>query len=234
VVSSTVAAALRQLVMFVVDKVVEEHRCMLLANELQSITLPDWTTQALVSAARDAFAIFEDLCLLGNGERPRFVQLEYLHKTFALELIESVLMNYHELLHKVCLFSPLPIRDLYASCCPQITVMFTAFRALTLITTPPLPPAPQTLSELSAFPFSLPGTRIVILLKQLSSELEMEAEVILTLLIKLISGETDLGEPRPGWLRVLVMEIMGGKFPLCSSFLAHWLTGTRPRDPLRI
>lgn len=105
--------------MFVVDKVVEEDRRMLLANELESITLPDGTTQALGPAARDAFAIFEDLCLLGNGERPQFLQLEYLHKTFALELIESVLTNYHELFRKVCP-SPLLIRDLYASSCPQI------------------------------------------------------------------------------------------------------------------
>jgi hypothetical protein len=60
------------------------------------------------------------------------------------------------------------------------------------------------------------------LLKQFSSELEMEAEVILALLIKLISGETNLGEPRPGWMRVLAMEIMRGKVPLCSSF---WHTG---------
>ena len=110
-VSSTAAATLRQLVMFVVDKVVEEDRRMLLANELESITLPDGTTQALGPAARDAFAIFEDLCLLGNGERPQFLQLEYLHKTFALELIESVLTNYHDLFRKVCLstFSPCPI-----------------------------------------------------------------------------------------------------------------------------
>jgi hypothetical protein len=143
VVSSTAAATLRQLVMFVVDKVIEEDRRMLLANELESITLPDGTTQALGPAARDAFAIFEDLCLLGNGERPQFLQLEYLHKTFALELIESVLTNYHELFRKVCLVTPLPIRDLYANSCPQITLMSTAFRALNLITTPPFPPAPQ-------------------------------------------------------------------------------------------
>ena len=100
-VSSTAAATLRQLVMFVVDKVVEEDRRMLLANELESITLPDGTKQALGPAARDAFAVFEDLCLLGNGERPQFLQLEFLHKTFALELIESVLTNYHELFRKV-------------------------------------------------------------------------------------------------------------------------------------
>jgi hypothetical protein len=60
VVSSTAAATLCQLVMSVVDnlKVVEEDRRMLLANELESITLPDWTKQALRSPAPDAFAIF--------------------------------------------------------------------------------------------------------------------------------------------------------------------------------
>ena len=107
------------------------------------MTLPDGTTQALGPAARDVFAIFEDLSLLGNGKRPQFLQLEYLHKTFSLELIESVLANYHELFRKVCLSSPFPIRDLYVSSCPQITLMFTAFRARTLITTLPLPSAPQ-------------------------------------------------------------------------------------------
>jgi hypothetical protein len=65
---SSTAAALRQLVMFVVDKVVEEDRRMLLVNELESITLLDTTTQAF----RDAFAIFKDLCLLDNGGRPQF------------------------------------------------------------------------------------------------------------------------------------------------------------------
>jgi hypothetical protein len=67
--------------MFVVDKVVEEDRHMLLAN---------------------------DLCLLGNGECPQFLQLEYLHKTFALELIEGVLTNYHELFRKVYLLPLYP------------------------------------------------------------------------------------------------------------------------------
>ena len=138
--------------MFVVDKVVEEDRRMLLANELESITLPDGTTQALGPAARDAFAIFEDLCLLGNGERPQFLQLEYLHKTFALELIESVLTNYHELFRKVCHSSRLHIRNLYADNCPPITAVFTAFRALNLITTPPFPPAPQNSFRAFRFP----------------------------------------------------------------------------------
>jgi Guanine nucleotide exchange factor in Golgi transport N-terminal len=196
--------------MFVVDKVIEEDRRMLLANELESITLPDGSTEALGPAARDAFAIFEDLCLLGNGERPQFLQLEYLHKTFALELIESVLTNYHELFRKVCLFSPLPIRDLYASSCPQSLSCSQHPELLILLQHHLFPLLLKTLSERSAFPLALRGTRVVFLLLKQFSRLETEAEVILTLLIKLIGGETDTGEPRPGWMRVLAMEIMRG------------------------
>jgi hypothetical protein len=53
--------------------VVEEDRRVLLANYLASITLPDGTTQALGSAARDAFAIFKDLSLLSDRERPQYL-----------------------------------------------------------------------------------------------------------------------------------------------------------------
>jgi hypothetical protein len=59
---------------------------MLLANELESITLRHTTTQVLSPAS--PVAVFEDFCLLGSRERPQ-LQLEYLLKTFALELIES-------------------------------------------------------------------------------------------------------------------------------------------------
>jgi len=69
---------------------------MLLAYDLDSTTLLDGRIQVLFSAAPYAFAIFEDLCLLGTGERPQFLQLDYLHKTFALEVIESVFTNYHQ------------------------------------------------------------------------------------------------------------------------------------------
>jgi Guanine nucleotide exchange factor in Golgi transport N-terminal len=75
-------------------------------------------------AARDASAIFEDLCLLlGSGARPQQVDLD---KTFTLMLINRVLTNYHQLFRKVCLSSFLPIRDLYAGSCPQFTTMFTS------------------------------------------------------------------------------------------------------------
>ena len=88
--------------MFVVDKMVEEDKRESVDPKLlEEVTLPDGSTAALGPFAGDTYAVFEDLCLLANSERPHFLKLEYLHKTFALELIESVLTNYHELFRKV-------------------------------------------------------------------------------------------------------------------------------------
>jgi hypothetical protein len=88
--------------MFVVDKMVDEDRRDPVETQLQSdVNLPDGTTKTLGPSSRDAYAVFEDLCLLANSEKPQFLKLEFLHKTFALELIESVLTNYHDLFRKV-------------------------------------------------------------------------------------------------------------------------------------
>jgi hypothetical protein len=43
---------------------------------------------------------------------------------------------------------------------------------------------------------------------QLASRLETQAEIFLTLLIKLICGETNANVTQLGWIRVLVVEIM--------------------------
>ncbi|KAI0268961.1 hypothetical protein BGY98DRAFT_1101369 [Russula aff. rugulosa BPL654] len=151
--------------MFIIDKVVQEDHRMLLANELESITLQDTTTQVLCPASH--VAVFEDFCLLGStGERPQ-LQLEYLLKTFALELIEerptTTSSSYSE---------PLPILQHH---------LF-----------PPL--ALQNALRVLRFPLTLRGTCVFLLLKRFSSEFETEAEVILTLLLELIHDETDASE----------------------------------------
>jgi protein MON2 len=123
VVSSTAAATLRQLVMFVVDKVVDEDRAEPSDQNptLTTILLPDESSVDLQPSARDAFSVFEDLCLLANSERPKFLKLESLHKTFALELIESVLTNYHDLFHKA--------RALPMLSNPTLTVAYYSIRS---------------------------------------------------------------------------------------------------------
>ncbi|KAI0086033.1 guanine nucleotide exchange factor in Golgi transport N-terminal-domain-containing protein [Irpex rosettiformis] len=205
VVSSTAAATLRQLVMFVVDKVVDEdRRDELTVDKLSDITLPDGQSKSLGPSAHDAYAVFEDLCLLANSERPNFLKLESLRKTFALELIESVLTNYHDLFRKHNELLLLLQHHL----CPLVL---------------------KALSDRPSFPLTLRSTRVVfLLLKQFSAELSTEAEVFLMLLIKIVSADTaEAATPsqstdtvhaphgiRPQWMRVLAMEIMRG---LCSD-----------------
>lgn len=70
----------------------------------------------------------------------------------------------------------------------------------------------KSLSDRPLFPLTLRSTRVVfLLLKQFSRALETEAEVFLTLLIKVISGDGDANDSaRPHWMRVLAMEIIRG------------------------
>ncbi|RDX44494.1 hypothetical protein OH76DRAFT_1540422 [Lentinus brumalis] len=200
VVSSTAAATLRQLVMFVVDKVVDEDRRDELTESAKiEAVLPNGATTKLGPSAHDAYAVFEDLCLLANSEHPRFLKLETLRKTFALELIESVLTNYHDLFRKHDELLLLLQHHL----CPLVH---------------------KSLSDRPNFPLTLRCTRVVfLLLKQFSSELKTESEVFLMLLIRIVGAESGDAEPadtaqgnpvRPLWMRVLAMEIMRG---LCSD-----------------
>jgi Guanine nucleotide exchange factor in Golgi transport N-terminal len=172
--------------MFIVDGVVEEDCRVLLPSGLDS-TPPDTTTLALGPTSLNAFAIFEDLYLLGNGERPQSLQLEYPHKTFALKLVESVLTNYHKLfrVRKVCLSSPLPIRDLYASSYSLINIMFTAFQALTLITLQ-YHLFHLLLKCFPACPPRHPSQCCLPLAQRFFSELETEVEVIRVLAMKIM------------------------------------------------
>ncbi len=67
----------------------------------KEVQLPSGETMQLLPSAHDAYAIFEDLCLLANSEKAKFLRLEALPKTFALELVESVLTNCHAVIRKV-------------------------------------------------------------------------------------------------------------------------------------
>ena len=81
--------------MFVIDKMADkDRRGSVPQDAMTEVYLPNGSSTSLGPYAMDAYSMFEDLCLLANTEKPHFLQLDYLHKTFALELIESVLTNY--------------------------------------------------------------------------------------------------------------------------------------------
>ncbi|KAG5638067.1 hypothetical protein H0H81_002035 [Sphagnurus paluster] len=200
VVSSTAAATLRQLVMFVVDKMVVEDNLDEVDEKNMNMTeirLPDGSTKLLGPSTMDAFSVFEDLCLLANSERPHFLKLESLHKTFALELIESVLTNYHIHFRKH----------------PELVLLIQHHLCPLLL---------KALSDRPIFPLTLRCTRVVfLLLKQFSTELTTESEVFLMLLIKIFSEDSDGGDSpyhaRPLWTKVLAMEIMRGDAELMRN-----------------
>ncbi|KAG1571611.1 hypothetical protein G6F50_004463 [Rhizopus delemar] len=89
VVNNTAAATLRQLVIFVFDKVTKEDALGLeLSDTCHEIEISSGAKIKLRPCAKDAYYLFQDLCLLTNGDPPEYLRLNHLSKTFGLELIE--------------------------------------------------------------------------------------------------------------------------------------------------
>ncbi|CAO3644476.1 unnamed protein product [Cunninghamella echinulata] len=193
VVNNTAAATLRQLVIYVFDKVTEEDKQQLSSDDANhSIRLADESTIKLHPCAKDAYYLFQDLCLLTNNEPPQYLRLGRLSDTFGLELIESVLTNHYALFREHKELSSL----LRERVCPMII---------------------KTFSEKHDFPQTMRLTRVVyILIKQFSELLVTQCEIFLSMFIKILEPENPL------WQRVLAMEIFrgvcGNPLLLCSIY----------------
>ncbi|KAI8070702.1 hypothetical protein BC940DRAFT_295365 [Gongronella butleri] len=180
VVNNTAAATLRQLVIYVFDKVTDEDTQPPTAEPAHSIRLSDDSTMALHPCAKDAYYLFQDLCLLTNNEAPEYLRLTRLSNTFGLELIESVLTNHYALFREHKELCSL----LRERVCPMII---------------------KTFSEKHDFPQTVRLTRVVyILIKQFSQLLVTECEVFLSMFVKILEPDNPL------WQRVLAMEIFRG------------------------
>ncbi|KAI8343085.1 hypothetical protein BC941DRAFT_410389 [Chlamydoabsidia padenii] len=193
VVNNTAAATLRQLVIYVFDKVTEEDKQELPSETATHVVkLANETTVSLQPCAKDAYYLFQDLCLLTNNESPEYLRLGRLSETFGLELIESVLTNHYTLFKKHKELSSL----LRERVCAMII---------------------KTFSEKHEFPQTMRFTRVVyILIKQFSELLITECEIFLSMFVKILEPENPL------WQRVLAMEIFrgvcGNPMLLCSIY----------------
>ncbi|KAF9363393.1 hypothetical protein BGX34_004268 [Mortierella sp. NVP85] len=194
-VNNTAAATLRQLVIYIFEKVGEEDLAQLgqdASVETHQInTKPDATGLEQVNegqlgpCALDAYLLFQDLCLLTNSEHARFLSLGSISRTFGLELIESVLTNHFHLFKQHKEFASL----LRERVCPLIIKNF---------------------SDKQDFPQTMRLMRVVyILIKQFHEILSIECEIFLSMLIKLLEPEGNTL-----WQRVLAMEIFRG---ICSD-----------------
>jgi hypothetical protein len=149
-------------------------------------------------ATRDAFSIFDDLCLFFNGERPQFLQLVPPQDHSSRADRERT----HELFREVCLSPPLYPSE---TCMPTVVLKslscsehsehpLHANPASSPCSSIRSPSAPLSACPLR-YPCCLPLAQAILL--------QARDGGILSLLIKLIRGENDAGEPRPGWMRVL-------------------------------
>ncbi|WWC92223.1 uncharacterized protein L201_007177 [Kwoniella dendrophila CBS 6074] len=221
VVSSTAAATLRQAVMLIFDRLSPPLSASTTATNTEtdtiSITLPSEPepTELMISpSALDAYNLFSDLCLLtasssstgtataggsgfhlwSTGEKevkPNLIKLSSLHRTFGLELIESILSGYEDSVKK------------------QPELLFLLQNSLD-------PLLLKLLSEKPTFPIALRVCRLIFLLiKSFIHQLPKQVETYLLALLRMGMGEHDNNEegrkePHPEWLRVLALEIIRG------------------------
>jgi len=92
VISNTAAAALQQLVNSTLEKAAVDEYGPLKDEPVVEVPISDGTV-AIYGAALDAHRLLEDICLLTDGQRPRFLPAAALAPNFGLELLESVLSN---------------------------------------------------------------------------------------------------------------------------------------------
>ncbi|RUP49611.1 guanine nucleotide exchange factor in Golgi transport N-terminal-domain-containing protein, partial [Jimgerdemannia flammicorona] len=202
VVNNTAAATLRQLVIFTFDKVAkEDNAAAALPPEKDGqhplgatpVGMANETTVYLRPCAKDAYYLFQDLCILTNGEHPVYLRLNHLSRTFGLELIESVLTNHFKLFRKVG----------GAGALIGASEQHTEFSSLLRERVCPL--IIKNMSDKHDFPQTMRLTRVVyILIKQFNEILVMECEIFLSMFVKILEPENPL------WQRVLSMEIFRG------------------------
>ncbi|OCF31812.1 hypothetical protein I316_06619 [Kwoniella heveanensis BCC8398] len=205
VVSSTAAATLRQAVMSIFDRVSPSSVTSSANDDTIPLALPsEPPTEVHVSpSALDAYNIFSDLCLLtasagsggsgfhlwggGEKEKPKLLKLSNLHRTFGLELIESILSGYEE---------------------GRPELLFLLQHSLD-------PLLLKLLAEKPTFPIALRVCRLIFLLvRSFTDQMPKEVEAYLLTLIKLGMGDAEeeggKRESGPPWLRVLALEILRG------------------------
>ncbi|GAA6033445.1 hypothetical protein JCM8097_001397 [Rhodosporidiobolus ruineniae] len=173
-------------------------------------------------AARDAYLLLEDLCLLISGTveggpdgEPSFLRWGSLSRTFGLELVESIVSGFGPIVRT----HPELLLVLRAHLCPLL---------IRFLSSPPHSQLSSSTSFTFSFPLTLRLTRVIfLLLKQFSDLLTLESEVFLTMFVRVIGpgdkGEGEGGHPAgpaagtnsPLWMRVLALEIFRG---LCGDF----------------
>jgi hypothetical protein len=108
VVNSTATATFLQLALIIFEKLGAIGNPM---NEAISST----------PAGKDAFALFQDFCIMTNGDAGVFLKIKDFTKAYGLELIESIVTQHHKLFKSY----PELLTLLKERACPQLIKSFS-------------------------------------------------------------------------------------------------------------
>eukprot|EP00698_Gefionella_okellyi_P007295 TRINITY_DN1772_c0_g1_i1.p1 TRINITY_DN1772_c0_g1~~TRINITY_DN1772_c0_g1_i1.p1 ORF type:complete len:1448 (+),score=361.17 TRINITY_DN1772_c0_g1_i1:50-4393(+) len=145
--------------------------------------------------AGDAFVLFQDICLLANGDSAKYLQTSSLSMEFGLELIETVLSAHVDVLRKM----------------PKYTVLLRERVCSVLI---------KAIGGRSTFPVAVRMYNCVKALVRLCGDLLVtECEIFLSMLVKTLEQET------PIWLKAATLEVIRtfcGDPQLLKNFFIHY------------
>ena len=144
------------------------------------------------------------LCLLGNGERLQFLQLECFRSRADRERTHQLPRTLPQGASLLPLTHPKPVSQQLSSSHSHVHSIPSSNSHFNT-TSSPCSSKRSPSTPFSRLPSAAPMFSSSCSSNQFSSELKTEAEVMLTLLIKLIIGKSGAG-----WMRVLAMEITRG------------------------
>ncbi|KAE8358051.1 hypothetical protein BDV27DRAFT_74990 [Aspergillus caelatus] len=180
--SSTAAATLQQLIVSTFERVLIEDKTPQESRPKVTVKI-DGNPVDIGYFAYDALRVLDDLCRLADGEQLQFLRIKSLSPIFALELIESVLVNSGRL---------------FVGHAELAHVLRTRLMPMTV----------RYLSERHSFAQTIRVARILlVLLKRHMSLLPAECEMALGLLTHLLEPDGNLP-----WKRVLCMEVFRGLY----------------------
>ena len=212
VTNNTAEASVRQAVSVVFDHVVEED----LKNSVTDWTGDDYLPKAsekfsvpqrCTPVVADAYLLFQDLCQLVNADNPYWlVGITEMTRTFGLELLESVLLEYESIFKKHPEFKFL-LKD--RVCALVIRLFSPNIKHRQGTSSPPIGVIASTGKDKPYFPISIRLLRVVsVLLKKYYHSLVTESEIFLSLLIKFLDSD------KPNWQRALAIEVIS---QLCAQ-----------------
>lgn len=211
---NTASATVRQLVSLVFDRVIIEDQesdtgvtdtVQTPAPETNIEELKQTPTQTpaqppkgLKLCAADAYLLFQDLVQLVNADQPYWLLgMTEMTRTFGLELLEAVLMQFPTVFHRHQEFSFL----LKERVCALVIKLFSPnIKYRTVVQANPQQPIPH---DKPYFPISMRLLRVVsILIQKYHRLLVTECEIFLSLIVKFLDPD------KPAWQRSLALEVI--------------------------